>query len=74
MDFAHNLKTMRIVRELTQAELADKAMTSQAFISHIESGKRRPTPDLETRLRKALDWGDLEDEVFAILSKEPAGE
>ena len=74
MDFAHNLKTMRIMRELTQAELANKAMTSQAFISHIESGKLLPSPDLETRLRKALGWSDLEDEAFAILSKEPAGE
>ena len=73
MDFAHNLKTMRIMRKLSQAELAEAAMTAQAFISYIESGKLRPTPDLETRLRKALDWGDLEDEAFAILSKEPAG-
>ena len=71
MDFAQNLKTLRIVRKLTQAELADKAMTSQAFISHIESGKLRPTPDLEKRLRKALDWTELEEKAFEILSREP---
>jgi len=73
MDFAHNLKTMRTIRKLTQAELAEAAMTAQAFISHMETGKMLPSPDLEARLRKALDWGDLEDEAFAILSKEPAG-
>ena len=70
MDFAQHLKTMRTVRKLTQEQLADKAMTSQAFLSHIESGKLRPTPDLEKRLRKALDWGELEDRAFALLGRE----
>lgn len=70
MDFGRNLKTMRAMRNLSQAQLADMAMTSRVFISHIEVGKLVAPPDLEQRLRKALDWGDLEDEAFAILSRE----
>lgn len=72
MSFAEDLKTMRTIRNLTQAELADKALTSQAFVSHIETGKMLPTPDLVARLRKALDWTELEDEAFKILGREPA--
>ena len=70
MDFAQNLRTMRTIRKLTQEQLADKAMTSQAFISHLETGKMLPTPDLEARLRKALDWGELEDRAFEIIGHE----
>ena len=72
MDFAQNLKTMRTQRNLTQAQLADMAFTSQAFVSHIETGKMLPTPDLIARLRTALNWTELEDEAFAILGREPA--
>lgn len=72
-EFGRNLRIMRVVhRNLTQAELAELAMTSRVFISHIEVGKMLPSPDLEKRLREALDWGDLEDEAFAILGREPA--
>ena len=72
MSFAEDLKAMRTIRKLTQAQLADKAMTSQAFVSHIEGGKLLPSPDLKKRLRKALGWTELEDEAFAILGREPA--
>ena len=70
MDFAQNLKTMRTVRKLTQEQLADKAMTSPAFISHLETGKMLPTPDLEKRLKEALGWGELEEKAFEILGRE----
>ena len=72
MDFAQNLKMMRTQRNLTQAQLADMAFTSQAFVSHIETGKMLPTPDLIVRLRTALNWTELEDEAFKILGREPA--
>ena len=72
MDFGHNLRTLRVARGLTQGELADVAMTSNVFISHIETGKMLPGIDLEKRLRKALNWTELEDEAFAILGREPA--
>ena len=64
MNFAQQLRTMRAARGLSQEELAEAALTSASFVSHIETGKLRPTPDLEQRLRKALGWTELEDEAF----------
>jgi len=72
MDFAQNLKTMRAVRGLSQTELAEMAMTSRVFISHLETGKMLPSSDLKKRLREALNWTELEDEAFAILGRGPA--
>lgn len=72
MNFAEALRTLRLTRNLTQAELAEKALTSRVFISYLETGLLLPTPDLEKRLRKALNWTELEDEAFKILGKEPA--
>lgn len=72
MDFGQNLKTMRAMRNLSQAELAELAGTSRVFISHIEVGKLRPSPDLEVRLREALKWGPIEDKAFELLGREPA--
>ena len=72
MSFAEDLKTLRVVRGLTQAQLADKASTLQAVVSRIETGKKLATPELEKRLREALNWTALEDEAFAILGQEPA--
>jgi len=70
MDFGSRLRTMRAARNLNQTELADKAMTTQFFISAIEVGKMLPTPDLEARLRQALRWGIYEDRAFEILERE----
>ena len=72
MDFGRKLRTIRAARNLTQIELADRAMTTQFFISAIEQGKMLPSPDLEMRLRNATGWTELEDEAFAILGREPA--
>jgi len=70
MNFAERLRTMRTARNLTQEELAVAAMTSATFVSHIETGKLLPTPDLVARLRKALNWGPIEDKAFELLSGE----
>jgi len=72
MDFGQNLKTMRTIRNLSQAELAELAGTNRVFISHLETGKMLVTPDLEKRLRKALNWTELEDKAFAILGRDEA--
>ena len=61
---------MRAARNLNQTELADRAMTTQFFISAIEQGKILPSPDLEKRLRKALEWGPIEDKAFELLGQE----
>jgi len=39
---------------LTQEELAALVEVDQTYISLIEAGKRMPSPDLKTRLAKAL--------------------
>ena len=39
---------------VTQEELAAKVSCDQTYISLLESGKRRPSDDLKTRLAKAL--------------------
>ena len=72
MSFGDDLRTLRATRNLTQAELAEKALTSRVFISYLETGKMLPSPDLEARLRKALAWGDDEDKAFELLQKESA--
>lgn len=72
MSFGEALRTLRGARNLTQAQLAEKALTARVFISYLETGRLLPTPDLEKRLRKALNWTALEDEAFKILGKEPA--
>ncbi len=72
MKFGEALRTLRGTRNLTQAQLAAKALTSRVFISYLETGLLLPTPDLEKRLRDALNWTELEDQAFKILAKEPA--
>jgi len=74
MSFAEDLKTMRTIRKLTQAQLADKALTSQAFVSHIETGKMLPTPELKERLKRALGWTAVQNEAFRLLECEPVCE
>lgn len=70
MDFGRNLKTMRTIRNLTQAELAELAFTSRPLISLIETGEILPSPDLKARLRKVLDWTEREDEALNLLKPE----
>ena len=70
MNFAQKLRTMRAARGLSQEQLAEAALTSASFVSHMETGKLLPSSDLAIRLRKALDWTELEDKAFEILGRE----
>ena len=70
MSFGNDLRTLRAARNLTQAQLAEKALTSRVFISYLETGKLLPSPDLKRRLREALRWGIYEDRAFEILESE----
>lgn len=49
------LKAIREWRGITQEELAEKAGTSKAYISQIETRHRRPGGKLLFRLAEALD-------------------
>ena len=49
------LKAIREWRELTQGELAERADTTRAYISQLETGHRQPGRKLLHQLAKALD-------------------
>ena len=72
MSFGRNLHTMRAIRRLTQVRLAKAASATPRIIIDLEADRVLPTPDLEKRLRKALNWTALEDKAFEILGREPA--
>ena len=52
------IKERREQRSLTQKELADKSGVSESYLSLIESGKRRPSPEAAKRIAAVLgfDW------------------
>ena len=65
MTFAYRLKILRIMRGVTQQQLAKTVDIPVGMLSYIETGKILPTSDWENRIKMALDWP--EDTVFASL-------
>jgi transcriptional regulator with XRE-family HTH domain len=53
--FPERLKTARDLRELSQAELAERAGLQASAVSHFETGSRKPSFDNLRRLADALD-------------------
>ena len=51
---AKKLKSLRIDRDLTQADIAKKAEMSTNYYAKIERGEVRPSADIYERLAKAL--------------------
>jgi len=49
------VRSWRIQRGLTQAELAARSATAQAVISRIESGRATPSLSALTRIAEALE-------------------
>ncbi|MCZ1021212.1 helix-turn-helix transcriptional regulator [Streptomyces noursei] len=52
---ANLIRSRRIELGLSQAELATRAGTGQAFVSRVESGKAIPTIPVLQRLARALE-------------------
>ncbi|MCE9564683.1 MAG: helix-turn-helix domain-containing protein [Planctomycetes bacterium] len=52
--FADRLRELRILRGITQADLAAEAEVSVSYISELESGDTSPGIDLVARLAKGL--------------------
>lgn len=52
--FPQRLRTVRLVRDLNQSELAKKAGLQAAAVSHFETGTRKPSFDNLKRLADAL--------------------
>lgn len=51
---AKRLKVLRLDRDLTQADIAEKAKMSTNYYAKIERGEVRPSVDIYERLAKAL--------------------
>ena len=49
------IKFLRFRRELSQADLAEKANISITFLSTVERGIKFPQPDILSKLAKVLD-------------------
>jgi transcriptional regulator with XRE-family HTH domain len=49
------IRIKRVVKKMTQRELAEKAGINRAYISLIESGKHEPSISVLSRIAKALD-------------------
>ncbi|MDH0125462.1 helix-turn-helix domain-containing protein [Brucella intermedia GD04153] len=75
-DFAFRLKTARVAREMSQAQLADLVGRDKSAISLLESGKRGASVEFVARLAKALsvreDW--LAFEKGDMISQEERAE
>jgi transcriptional regulator with XRE-family HTH domain len=54
-DFRHNLKQLRELRGLTQAEVGARAGIAAASVSHFETGQRLPSLDSLVKLADALE-------------------
>ena len=52
---AKNIKSFRIHRDWSQAELAERADISIPFLSDIERGNKWPYPDTLSKLAEALN-------------------
>jgi len=50
----NGIRALRLLRQLSQADLARRVGVTQAYISLIELGEREPTPDVAKRIRAAL--------------------
>ena len=51
---AKRLRALRLDRDLTQADIAEKAKMSTNYYAKIERGEVRPSVDIYERLAKAL--------------------
>ncbi|WP_461252023.1 helix-turn-helix domain-containing protein [Treponema sp. R8-4-B8] len=50
-----NIKNLRVLRQYSQAELAEKADISIIYLSNIERGKKFPKPAILSQIAESLD-------------------
>lgn len=71
--FGKRLRSIRLAKEMTQEELAEKAGVHSTYIGIIERGRQSVSLDIIERIAKALDITELE--LFSFASRKyPAGE
>lgn len=60
------LRVLRLEKELSQAQVANRANISPQFYSYIEAGDRRPSPAVAKKISEVLgfssEWYRLLDE------------
>ncbi|MEC1768304.1 helix-turn-helix transcriptional regulator [Schinkia azotoformans] len=49
------LKRLRILSDMSQEELAEKLNVSQAYLSMIENGKRKPSKQVQQKIDEVFD-------------------
>ncbi|MFW6008994.1 MAG: helix-turn-helix domain-containing protein [archaeon] len=54
-NIGEKISAIRKYKKISQTDLAQKANLSQAFISHIEQGKRNPTINTIEKIAKGLN-------------------
>jgi len=67
MDFGKQMRVMRVVRELTQKELAAKVGCVPLVLSFIETGQMQPTQELEAKIRQELGFAEAYEEALEVL-------
>lgn len=54
MEFGENLKNLREMKGMSQAELADDLGVTRALIAQYETGAKAPNVNLAAKIAKAL--------------------
>lgn len=60
-----NIVTIRTALGLTQAEFAERVGAKESYISHLETGYRKPSLKLARRIEEATGAKGLVDAVVA---------
>jgi transcriptional regulator with XRE-family HTH domain len=66
--FGAALQRQRLLRKLTQSQLAKRAKLTRAYVNEIERGQANVSIDDLDRLAQALDWELLQPEIPKDLS------
>lgn len=72
MTFGHQVRVMRAIRGLTQADLADVVGCDRGILVHIEKSHLLPTDAMQDEIKAALRWPADADQAFAMLADERA--
>lgn len=69
MTIHERLRTLRVLRGLTQEELAQLTGIPNTYLSLIETGKVVPAGEWEIRIRAALGWTEEMDAKLDTLKE-----
>jgi transcriptional regulator with XRE-family HTH domain len=53
-----DIRAWRLAHNLTQAEMAAKLKISQAMVTEMEAGTRKPSPELSAAISRLMGSGD----------------